>query len=131
MLNRGMGTVLGSLAQIGYDTEWHCIRAGTVGLPQIRNRVWMLAYSNEIRRETPIIKTKFTNKAGSFREWEQVELCGTRSGNARWIPSSRVVRVGDGLPSEMDISRFECCGNAVVPQIPEIIGYAILEAMND
>ena len=39
-----MGTVLGDLAEIGYDAEWHCIPASAVGAPHIRDRVWIIAY---------------------------------------------------------------------------------------
>jgi DNA (cytosine-5)-methyltransferase 1 len=123
------GRVLGDLAEIGLDAEWHGIRAGTVGLPQERDRIWLLAYPNEIGREAPVLETPLPNKAGAFREWEQVELCGTRSGNARWLPVAGNRRVGDGPPSAMDIARTECCGNAVVPLIPELIGHAILQSM--
>lgn len=123
-----LGRILGDLAQIRYDAEWHGIRAGTVGLPQKRDRIWILAYPNEVRRQAPILETPLPNKKGSFRDWEQVEFRGTRSGNARWLPVTRACGMGHGLPSALDISRIECCGNAVVPQIPELIGRAIMEA---
>src|SRR3990172_3678368 len=35
--------VLRDLVEIGYDAEWHCIPASFVGLPHIRDRVWILA----------------------------------------------------------------------------------------
>ena len=41
--------VLGDLAEIGYDAEWHCISAAHVGAPHIRDRVWILAYPNDQR----------------------------------------------------------------------------------
>lgn len=123
-----LGRILGDLAEIRYDAEWHGIRAGTCGLPQERDRIWILAYPYEIGREAPFLEVALPNKAGSFREWEQVELRGTRSGNARWLPVARTWRVGDGLPTELDVARTETVGNAVVPHIPEIFGRAILEA---
>lgn len=53
-----------------------------------------------------------------------------RSGIARsfpeiWFVEPDVGRVADGVPSRVD--RLRALGNAVVPQIPEIIGRAILE----
>ena len=127
LLSRGLEDVLGDLAALGYDAEWHCLSAGFIGLPQVRDRVWILAYSNQIRRETVCgIQAGFTDQAGAFRQWEQVELRGTRSGNARYLPTSRTCRVADGVPEGVD--RIGALGNAVVPQIPELIGRAILQS---
>jgi DNA (cytosine-5)-methyltransferase 1 len=42
---RGLGRVLGDLAEIGYDAEWDCVRAADVGAPHLRNRLFLLAYS--------------------------------------------------------------------------------------
>lgn len=38
ILNNGLGTVLGDLAALGYDTKWLCIRASDVGAPHHRDR---------------------------------------------------------------------------------------------
>ena len=43
LLGRGLDRVLGDLAALGYDAEWHCIPASYVGLPQSRDRVWIVA----------------------------------------------------------------------------------------
>ena len=42
--SRGLDEVLGALAAIGYDAEWHCIPASAVGAPHRRDRVWIVAY---------------------------------------------------------------------------------------
>jgi len=44
LLSRGLGRVLGNLAEIGYDAEWHCIPASAVGAPHRRDRIWIIAY---------------------------------------------------------------------------------------
>ena len=44
LLARGLGDVLGDLAESGYDAEWDCIPAAAVGAPHRRDRVWILAY---------------------------------------------------------------------------------------
>src|SRR5208282_3242190 len=46
LLGRGLERVLGDLASIGYDAEWHCIPASAVGAPHRRDRVWIVAYAN-------------------------------------------------------------------------------------
>src|SRR5262245_308192 len=45
LLGRGISRVLGDLAALGYDAEWHCIPACAVGAPHRRDRVWILAYA--------------------------------------------------------------------------------------
>ena len=45
LLTRGLDRVLGTLAEVGYDAEWHCIPAAAVGAPHIRDRVFVLAYA--------------------------------------------------------------------------------------
>lgn len=43
LLGRGLDTVLGDLATVGYDAEWHCIPASAVGAPHRRDRIWIVA----------------------------------------------------------------------------------------
>lgn len=40
---RALGRVLGDLASLGYDTQWHGIRASDIGAPHARYRVFALA----------------------------------------------------------------------------------------
>lgn len=44
LLVRGIDRVLGDLAALGYDAEWHCIQAADVGAPHLRDRAWIVAY---------------------------------------------------------------------------------------
>jgi len=41
-----MGDVLGDLAASGYDCEWDCIPAASVGAPHLRYRVFIVAHAN-------------------------------------------------------------------------------------
>ncbi len=42
LLGRGIGRVLGDLAECGYDAEWACIGASDVGAPHRRKRIWIV-----------------------------------------------------------------------------------------
>lgn len=44
LLVRGMDVVLGSLAELRYDAEWCVLSASAVGAPQLRKRLFLLAY---------------------------------------------------------------------------------------
>lgn len=60
------GRVLGDLAAIGYDAEWHCIPASYVGARHRRDRVWILAHPASIRtgRENDAGQSFVTDKGG-------------------------------------------------------------------
>lgn len=122
LLDRGMGEVLGALASFGYDTEWHCISASYVGAWHKRDRIWIFAHSNSERPERscqgPILRQLNLSEEfeGSFEKW---------AGRSN-LPASRFLRKADGVPHRVD--RIRGLGNAVVPQIPEIIGRAIIES---
>lgn len=50
---RGLGAVLGDLADIGYDAKWTSLRAADAGAPHNRLRVFVLAYPRELNVENP------------------------------------------------------------------------------
>jgi DNA (cytosine-5)-methyltransferase 1 len=119
LLGRGLGRVLGDLAAIGYDAEWHCIPASAVGAPHRRDRIWIVAYLQSAGQPS-----------GPLGSWE-IELgrgYSRNRGDARgqWLVEPDVGRVAHGVPRRVD--RLRALGNAVVPQIPELIGRAILRA---
>ena len=44
---RGLGDILGSLSEAGYDTEWDCISAADVGAQHKRERIWIVSHAQE------------------------------------------------------------------------------------
>lgn len=43
---RGLGRVLGDLAEMGMDARWGVLGASDVGAPHRRKRIWIVAYAN-------------------------------------------------------------------------------------
>jgi len=121
LLHRGLAEILGDLASLGYDAEWHCIRASCAGLPHSRDRLWIVVYPNGSRMEgLDFPKPLRINSEESCRR----ELA--RAIDAA-MPADDYARMRgdiDGVPAIMD--RLKALGNAVVPQIPEIIGKAVM-----
>lgn len=118
LLGLGFGTVLGDMAALGYNAEWHCIPAGYLGAPHERDRIWIIAYPSE---KSWIHESYFGEAAQRLRDDCFAWATGT------WDEAkSRVCRVEDGVPDRAH--RTEVLGNAVVPQIPEMIGRAIMAA---
>jgi DNA (cytosine-5)-methyltransferase 1 len=160
LLGRGLGRVLGDLAEIGYDAEWHCIPASAVGAPHRRDRLWIVAHpsgercadgrvcsgSSENRKVRHAIignggqdvaDTMLHNVKGKLprrfdpQEWQrsverQIRSCN--HGGGWWSVEPDVGRVAARVPSRVD--RLRALGNAVVPQVVELIGRAILAAEN-
>ncbi len=142
LLKRGLNRVLGDLAAIGYDAEWHCIPASAVNAPHRRDRVWIIAYSlfsGQLREKqhSPLdnsILTRLEGFTGDGDNWKGRKepvgstpspgLCGRENSKGWWDVEPAVGRVANGVPARMD--RLRALGNAVVPQIPELIGRAIL-----
>lgn len=165
LLGRGLDTVLGYLASLGYDVWWDCIPACAVGAPHRRDRIWLVAYSRYMRGTRPeagehratrcdaLQQEDGAEGAAAFvergeamanafserqsRPWSHGLACNStpcRDGQAIdavhggigsiWAVEPPVGRVADGVPGRVD--RLKQLGNAVVPQIPELIGRAIL-----
>ena len=133
LLGRGLGDVLGDLAALGYDAVWNCIPASAVGAPHRRDRIWIVAYAGGEQHEGrgPEILRQIAaelSRAAAYAEAMHHER--RWSGHASWWSvEPDVGRVADGVPKRVD--RLRCLGNAVVPQIPEIIGRSILSCIQE
>ena len=64
LLGRGLGDVLGDLAALGYDAEWHCIPASAVGAPHKRDRVWIIAHSRSEQYEGACLTNRWAPAEG-------------------------------------------------------------------
>lgn len=168
LLSRGLGDVLGDLAEIGFDAEWHCIPASAVGAPHRRDRLWIVANAPITRQPAQRLRTNGAGpcdeacicrdpmadpariqpgRSEQRPERQRIGASGEPSvGNAEhgrfsgrhaqrigpgsivpsswWIVEPDVGRVAHGVPQRVD--RLKALGNAVVPQIPELIGRAIM-----
>jgi DNA (cytosine-5)-methyltransferase 1 len=125
------GRVLGDLAKCGYDAEWRNIPAWLLGKPHGRERVWIVAYPKQKRWEGILPYFVSKRQASQFGARQAaIALDTSRSLDARARGEL------DGAPMFFNgingisnlVDRLGSAGNAVVPQIPEIIGRAILDA---
>lgn len=166
--SRGLDTVLGQIAALGYDAEWHCIPASAVGAPHRRDRIWIIAHASgeQLRQQPgwrsgesragqalvvehgetrPMAHADDEGLEGRQEQRPERERVGARGqsiavsnansepqgrlaiswGECRqWLVEPNVGRVAHGVPARVD--RLKALGNAVVPQIPELIGRAIM-----
>jgi len=164
------GRVLGDLAEIGFDAEWHCIPASAIGAPHRRDRVWIVAHPTGKGLDIGVRQSRVYSEAqstqggetsvvgGASWRWKDylADSIGGRCEGSRssgftsdteaqgkeeavepfdgcfghiWRTEPAVGRVANGVPHRVD--RLKALGNAVVPQIPEMIGRAILQSMKE
>lgn len=202
---RGLDVVLGSISEIGYDAEWHCIPAAAIGAAHQRDRVWIIAYPNSDgrrrkqqkrrsdqrdthagrhgasryscgpaivadnsirgrrehgnvciqafdegagqlaygssalpnRHRTPVLTAADIERVAAQRIWGRTQpgLDRKAHGVPRFLDGIRPVEpwegntprtIPKGAPNRR--RRLKAIGNSVVPQIPELIGRAILAA---
>jgi DNA (cytosine-5)-methyltransferase 1 len=109
VLKRGLHRILADLAGIGFDAEWDVLPAAAFRAPQLRARIWILAYPCGHR-----IAADDTVFAGRAKP----------DGSSWWVTEPALDRVADGFPRWM----VGALGDAVVPQIAEWIGRRIVEA---
>jgi len=127
LVHRGLREVLGSLAEIGYNAEWQSLRACQFGMHHQRERVWIMAYSGGIGRngwnckENSRIKSEGTMPSIRCKNGVEFKMGKKNNGHIQWEGTfkSEFIRVVDGIPDQLD--RITACGNAIVPQIAEIL----------
>ena len=125
LLFRGLGDVLGDLASLGYDAEWHCIPASAVGAPHRRDRIWVVAYPGGARGAVGLSKPQQRQEGRPEVFNDGRNRLNGRARQGFWATEPNVGRVVNGVPARSH--RLKALGNAVVPQIPEIIGRAIID----
>jgi DNA (cytosine-5)-methyltransferase 1 len=146
LLSLGMGTVCGDLAALGYDAVWDCVPAAAVGAPHRRDRVWIVAHAHGQGEHARPLHAEMGGapeymadadggnghgRGGALQMgWQrgtgETEDDGFARGN-EWSVEPDVGRVAHGVPARVD--RLKGLGNAVVPQIPELIGNAIIRSL--
>lgn len=123
LLGRGIGRVLGDLAAVGYDAEWHCIPASYAGARQLRDRVFIVAYPqrNSVQGWQTVTQA-WCEKSRAEQLAGLVQPCAWPT-----VSGARDRGTGHGVPR--GIHRNKQLGNAVVPQVLELIGNAILSSL--
>ena len=152
--------VLADLESEGYRTQPFIIPACAVDAPHERKRVWIVAHAEigaersglcadepgrigrgrscdgggenimahaALMRVERIGESRFGQSGGLAEEIVSDRCCeGIRT--AQWEPEPDVGRLADGIPYR--VAQLRALGNAVVPQIVEMIGHCIMKIEN-
>ena len=115
---RGLDSVLGSLAALGYDAEWQDIRASDVGAMHRRERIWIIAYP----KHDSVQRRKIKGQSQKRDLLSKKQLSGLLQFDSRdEVSAARVWREANGISKRLDIVRNKSIGNSIVPQIAEMI----------
>jgi DNA (cytosine-5)-methyltransferase 1 len=123
LATRGLGSVLGDLASMGFNAEWGLLSAADLNAPHIRDRIWILAYPGEVRRHSGglvqnIDRTQGTGSNTSKRceDWVGTEIF-QKNGTAfsEWLPEPEPNGMADELAVQLE--RLKAIGNGQVPRV--------------
>lgn len=127
LLGRGLDTVLGELSESGFDAEWSIVSACSVGASHVRERLFVVAYTNSVYGRARIgdsVSSQSDRTISSINGRQS-----SRLGSEAWLEDPSALYGGaNGVPRGMDRNR--CLGNAVVPACAEIVGRRLLEIDN-
>lgn len=153
-VNMELERTLADLESEDYETQTFIIPATAVNAKHQRNRTFVVAYSDSLRKQQSKrgisdfgrwssygCETMAHSSRKRWRQMEQYDRRGTnekeancafgkcsfqrRGGASRWEPEPELGRVANGVPNRVD--RIKSLGNAVVPQQIYPIFKAIME----
>lgn len=105
LIHRGLGTVAGDLAELGYDIIWGCFQCDWLGIPQERRRFYGLAYPMQRDR------TMGRDISVGWRQSKQAPKHLARPSKGEPC----MVGMADGLADRM--GRLRATGNGQVPAV--------------
>ena len=148
LVHRGLGTVLGQLAEIGFDASWGVIGASDIGAKHHRERIWIVAKRRELlpypnnregwwkQQSESSEKTQGNNMAdsnNSIRGGERRRIRSAQKCHQKWdlhsiFNQSEPLRMVDGVAFRVD--RLKAIGNGQVPQVAGIAWELLKERLD-
>lgn len=133
LIHKGLGTILGLLAEAGYNAEWDIISCKRFGLPHLRKRLFIIGHTNKIRRKTSDrVQRSKHHKILSPEIVNHNKLQSEFNGNNSWEAWNKTIRsvhhLDDGIPKNILYGLLEAAGDTVSPKITSWIFSKIREA---
>jgi DNA (cytosine-5)-methyltransferase 1 len=129
--------ILRELSQSRHDVMWDIIPGYAVGSPQQRERVFIIAHPQSDDRFSAETYDLFSAVRADMAKhlrltskvaWNGIEIDRQdETSYTRLFPVPIFSRVVDGFSNRMD-GRLKTPGNAVIPQVANLIGQAIMKA---
>ena len=140
LTSRGLGKVLGDLAEMGFDAEWGCISAADLGANHERERIWVLATNTSNERhgwweqqqegfqkaignasDSMCVRRNESQQENGRGKAGERAFCSTSKRvingfNEDWHKTEpRISGVDDGVANRVD--RLKAIGNGQVPAV--------------
>jgi DNA (cytosine-5)-methyltransferase 1 len=128
LTSRGLGVVLGDLADLGFDAQWAVLSAAQVGAPHRRERIYILARRvpdsecDQIREQSKrgIGSSRQTNPRNAFagHMGQGVGFPPSTTEPDGWpagVPEPAICRGSDGMAHRLD--QLRALGNGQVPAV--------------
>lgn len=124
-VGRWLPAVRDDLGRLGYATLPVPLEARHVGAPHVRPRVFVLAHADGFALRQLEQRVSWGRPGGLQDEGQAEPVEHGEAG--RWPAQPRLSVVADGLPRGMATTYWRAVGNAVVPQVAEVLGWMIRE----
>ncbi|MGV2166623.1 DNA cytosine methyltransferase [Agrobacterium sp. 16-172Ci] len=116
LTSRGLGRILGDLAEMGFDARWGVLGAYDAGLDHQRDRIWIVADSNGFGRKGQRLTGDRQTASRKVISRSSSPRVSDPEGIAAWRASQPgIQRVVDGVAAAMD--RHRAIGNGQVPRV--------------
>jgi DNA (cytosine-5)-methyltransferase 1 len=87
LTSRGLGTVLGDLASMGFDAKWGVLGAADVGAPHLRDRIWIVG---KMADTSELLGNGGNNNTGKFLGRESISEFRNSSGSKNVANSGQI-----------------------------------------
>lgn len=118
LTSRGLGVVLGDLAQMGFDARWGVLGAADVGAPHQRDRIWVvgkMADTSKVGFPSSEAKQGMERGLGLAVSSLEGRWWDREPGETPRTVERQLGRVADGLAARVD--RLKAIGNGQVPEV--------------
>jgi DNA (cytosine-5)-methyltransferase 1 len=112
LTHRGLGTVLGDLAKLGFDAEWGVLGASDIGAKHHRKRIWIVARQQEVLSHSDNWVKRGQQQSESVEETQGSNMANTYTslggGNAGGSGAHKnALKNGTYIPSSINPSLYE------------------------
>ena len=115
LATRGLGTVLESLAAMGYDARWCVLGADDLGYPIIRKRMWILGVRNGVNGQGYDAGRGQSSPVAQY-VWSSADIARLQDADVdRMLADGLALRASDGLAGSVEPVR--AVGNGQVPAV--------------